>query len=121
MDERMYYRQGFPMYHYEPPFMHQQPPYPTSYPVNSNPPQPTTPYELFAKPVQPLNWMDPSVGNNSMNQGGSQQGVNGPFTGNDGQLDFDKMLSTIGQLASTYHQVSPIVKQFSSLMKLVRE
>lgn len=37
-----------------------------------------------------------------------------------GQLDFDKMISSIGQIASTYHQVSPIVKQLSSLMKMIR-
>lgn len=35
-------------------------------------------------------------------------------------FDLDKMLSTVGQLANTYHQVSPIVKQFGSLIKTFR-
>lgn len=34
-----------------------------------------------------------------------------------GQLDIDKMLTTVGQVASIYHQVSPIIKQFGSFMK----
>ncbi|QGS68037.1 hypothetical protein CV093_03205 [Oceanobacillus sp. 143] len=29
----------------------------------------------------------------------------------------DKMLSTVGQIASTYHQVSPIIQQFGSIIK----
>ncbi|NBJ71276.1 MULTISPECIES: hypothetical protein [Clostridia] len=35
-------------------------------------------------------------------------------------FDLDKMLSTVGQLANTYHQVSPIVKQFGSFIKAFR-
>lgn len=42
------------------------------------------------------------------------------FQKDSGQLDVDKMLNTIGQLANTYHQVAPIVKQFGSLMRIFR-
>lgn len=42
------------------------------------------------------------------------------FQNAEGQLDVDKMLNTVGQLANTYHQVAPIVKQFSSFMKTFR-
>nr|CDQ37473.1 hypothetical protein BN993_07024 [Virgibacillus halodenitrificans] len=56
------------------------------------------------------------------NSPGMQQG-NGLlnyFQDNEGQMDLDKMLSTVGQLANTYHQVSPIVKQFGSFIKNFR-
>ncbi|TQS76425.1 hypothetical protein DX933_00850 [Ornithinibacillus gellani] len=43
-----------------------------------------------------------------------------PFQNTNGQIDFDKMLSTVGQIANTYHQVAPIVKQFGALMKSIR-
>lgn len=42
------------------------------------------------------------------------------FQNPEGQLDVDKMLNTVGQLANTYHQVAPIVKQVSSLIKTFR-
>lgn len=42
------------------------------------------------------------------------------YQNTDGQLDVDKMLGTVGQLANTYHQVAPIVKQVSSLIKSFR-
>lgn len=82
-----------------------------------------TPYEQFAKPKQPAFWpnyiptnstsyqADPNA-NSATNPGTqSQKGE---------QVDFDKMLSTVGQLANTYHQVSPIVKEFGSIIKAFR-
>lgn len=82
-----------------------------------------TPYEQFAKPQQPLYWDQMQTMNANPNPQYSQQGANpgsgfkAYFQDEDGQMDFDKMLSTVGQLANTYHQVSPIVKQFGSLIK----
>lgn len=83
-----------------------------------------TPYEQFAKPKQPPFWptyiptnstsyhADPNVNTatNPMKQSQPQKE----------QVDFDKMLSTMGQLANTYHQVSPIVKEFGSIIKAFR-
>ncbi|MEC5424688.1 YppG family protein [Virgibacillus sp. C22-A2] len=57
---------------------------------------------------------NPSINPNPSN------GLMSYFQSQDGQVDFDKMLSTVGQLANTYHQVSPIVKQFGALMKNFR-
>lgn len=115
-----------PYYNY-PPDMHKQYPY-TQYPNNPYTqqhglqPQPQqTPYEQFAKPQQPLNWVPMQQGeatNVNPEQGtGSGSGFKTFFQDQDGQVDFDKMLSTVGQLASTYHQVSPIVKQFGAIIK----
>lgn len=42
------------------------------------------------------------------------------FQNSEGQLDVDKMINTVGQIANTYHQVAPIVKQFSSFIKTFR-
>jgi len=102
-----------------------------------------TPYELFAKPELPEQWPDAPFNNieesggvfsnqhtnqnsmspNTMNPNPNSNQATGPisyFQNGNGQLDFDKVLSTVGQLASTYHQVSPIVKQFSTFIKSFR-
>ena len=78
-----------------------------------------TPYEMYAKPPQPLN---PATGNpfDTQHATNSAQGILGIFTNPDGQVDFDKAMTTINQLASTYHQISPIVKEFSSILKAFR-
>ncbi|WP_067730270.1 YppG family protein [Oceanobacillus damuensis] len=101
-----------------------------------------TPYEIFAKPELPEQWPnEPKINPTSMADNGNGLGTSGNFGAagpagglagnpsggpasyfynNNGQIDFDKVLSTVGQLASTYHQVTPIVKQFSSLIKNFR-
>ncbi|CDQ40921.1 MULTISPECIES: YppG family protein [Virgibacillus] len=84
-----------------------------------------TPYDYFAKPQQPMSWPGTK---SQLNQQTDYQDMNVPeFATQDQappgpgqQLDLDKMLSTVGQLANTYHQVSPIVKQFGSLIKTFR-
>lgn len=60
--------------------------------------------------VQSFNEPPPKQMNNLLNQ----------FQNNEGQIDVDKMLNTVGQLANTYHQVAPIIKQFGSLIKTFR-
>ncbi|WP_337017121.1 YppG family protein [Oceanobacillus massiliensis] len=84
-----------------------------------------TPYELFAKPELPIQWANETMNNPAQATPESNTTAAGPgpaayFQNGNGQLDFDKVISTVGQLASTYHQVSPIVKQFSSLIKTFR-
>lgn len=77
-----------------------------------------TPYEVYAKPPQPLQL---TTGNLQSSQNStSPQGILGIFTDPNGQVDFDKAMTTINQLASTYHQISPIVKEFSSILKAFR-
>ncbi|WP_373895134.1 hypothetical protein ACUL41_15170 [Virgibacillus natechei] len=85
-----------------------------------------TPYEQFAKPKQPPFWPNyiptnstPHQANPTMNAATNpmEQPQDQPQKE---QVDFDKMLSTVGQLANTYHQVSPIVKEFGSIIKAFR-
>ncbi|WP_042220388.1 YppG family protein [Oceanobacillus manasiensis] len=84
-----------------------------------------TPYAYFAKPPQPVDWpkyMQTNSPINAQTQSDIGTGSNAnefPQNGG-GQFDLDKVLSTVGQIANTYHQVSPIVKQFGSVMKLFR-
>lgn len=90
--------------------------------------QPQTPFEQFAKPTQPQDWYasnQQSQGNNQQSQANNQQaqvqnGAMPPFPGQGGQLNLDKVLSTVSQMANTYHQVSPIIKQFGDFMKAFR-
>lgn len=121
MEEINYYRYPASAYNQQSPYIHHPSPY-AAYPQYV-PPAQLTPYELFAKPVQPANWMGPAPGNHPNNpnsHGPGPSGIMGQFTDKNGQMDFDKMISVVGQIAGTYHQVSPIVKQLGSLMKLVR-
>lgn len=107
-----------------PPFARQQQPPNTPTPPYT-PISHITPYERYAKPPQPLNLMSQSqsqsqeaYGNPSSEQ--TQAGLLRAFTDANGQVDFGKTMTTINQLASTYHQVSPIVRQLSSLIKTFR-
>ncbi|MCM3742202.1 YppG family protein [Oceanobacillus luteolus] len=119
MDDRTrHYHQAF-QFRQSPPFTQQMPPYQMHTPYH--PQQPMTPYELFAKPPQPLDVLyanqDPNMANQNQNVA---PGMLGAFTDSNGQVNLDKMMGTINQLASTYHQVSPIVKQLSSLFRAFR-
>lgn len=65
----------------------------------------------------------PNAGGNPVAPQTMQEQPNGilsQFQNGNGQIDVDKMLTTVGQLANTYHQVAPIIKQFGSFMKNFR-
>lgn len=100
----------------KPPSMPRQQPTNTPYYPYSHP----TPYEHYAKPPQPLNLMSPNQEAYENPEGQTQAGFLRAFTDANGQVDFDKTMTTINQLASTYHQVSPIVRQVSALIKMFR-
>lgn len=42
------------------------------------------------------------------------------FLNDNGQIDVEKMLKTIGQLADTVQQVSPVIKQVNDIIKSFR-
>lgn len=50
----------------------------------------------------------------------SEQHVMQQFLTEDGQVDIQKMLKTIGQFADTVQQVSPVIKQINDLIKSFR-
>lgn len=106
-----------------------------NYPPNQQPPaqnmpeQPNgaesssqSPFEYFQKPEQPMNWPNNTAFDPAQFQQNQQmqQGIISQFQNQNGQLDVDKVIGTVGQLANTYHQVAPIFKQFGSLVKNFR-
>ncbi|MFS0749017.1 YppG family protein [Oceanobacillus sp. 1P07AA] len=78
---------------------------------------PSTPYEVFAKPELPLQSLQQGQGNMLNSAQPNQQFIPGE---GENPLKFDKVMNTVGQLASTYHQVSPIIKEFSTFVKTFR-
>lgn len=104
------------------------PPYDFYYPMSpawpgpaNTPNQPygyQTPFEYFQKPEPPglsygNNNADPAMYGNMP----PKANLMGQFQKEDGQLDLDKVLTTVGQLANTYHQVYPIIQQFNGFLK----
>ncbi|WP_194165529.1 YppG family protein [Oceanobacillus sp. CFH 90083] len=73
--------------------------------------QELTPYDLFSKPELPTQYIM------SQQQIQSQSGMGAGGATENNPFNFDTMISKVSQLASTYHQVSPIVKQFSTFVK----
>lgn len=89
----------------------------------AQPPQQVTPYEYFKKPplapywhayAQPTNIQQPKQ------QAQLTKGLATYFQDKNGQMDINKMMSTVGQMASTVQQVSPIVKSLGSFLKILR-
>jgi hypothetical protein len=102
--------------------IYSQQPFQQNYPINS-PKIQQTPYDYFQKPQQPLNWANQAATNPNFAQspnGGPASNFKSYFQDEKGQVNLDKMLSTVGQIANTYHQVSPIIQQFGSIIKNFR-
>ncbi|AXF55017.1 YppG family protein [Salicibibacter kimchii] len=88
--------------HYEEPYMYPPRPYPPSLPpisgpLNGNPPPPV--YGNAGKKPMP-----PAV-----------SGIMTGFTNENGNLDVQKTMTTIDTAVKTYQQVSPMIKQLSSI------
>lgn len=110
-----------------PPVYGSQPPY--FNPYTANPMNPDfsghyypTPFDVFAKPKQPMNWpFHPQSSDMfSQPQPAMPKNLLHYFQNDKGELDVDKMMSTAGQVANTVQQVSPVVKQVGDLMKQFR-
>lgn len=52
--------------------------------------------------------------------GGIQKSVMNYFQDEQGQFDFDKMMSTTGQMMKTFQQVSPLVKGIGTFVKGIK-
>lgn len=109
---------GPPYYHYS--NSHQAfHPNISSHQMNSN----QTPFEYFTKPMQPMNWPNNQQNPNAFSTPESftqQPGILAQFQNENGQVDLNKMISTVGQLANTVQQVTPVVKQINDLFKTFR-
>lgn len=104
--------------------------------------QQETPFEYFTKPLQPTEWPMYSEQENMnyypppyseqyqhLNQNQFQyqnQNQNSTpsfltqFKDENGQMNFDKVISTVGQLANTFQQVTPVIQQVSAMVKTFR-
>src|SRR5690625_1048134 len=115
--EHPYYEQPIP----QQPYYSQQAYYPYPSPHGFVPHE-KTPFEQFAKPKQPMNWYPHQQQQyypppNKPNHTQQVNNLKAYFQDSNGQVDFDKMFSTVGQLANTVQQVSPVIKQVGSLIK----
>lgn len=87
-----------------------------------------TPFEYYAKPNQPADW--PYMAQQQSNYYPYQQPNRQPnqapnlltqFQTSEGQVDLQKMLSTVGQLANTVQQVSPVIKEIGAMISVFRQ
>lgn len=99
------------------PYMQQSP---FNKPVSQNKATFQTPFEYFSKPSQPINWHPASKQGNQFQTASGGNELFHYFEEKKEEVDLDKMLSTIGQVANTVQQVSPVVKQISALMKQIK-
>ncbi|MDY0395365.1 YppG family protein [Virgibacillus halophilus] len=118
----------FPPYVSEQPYPGQQQSY-QPYPQQTNDPAPEgtaystaypsdmTPFQQFDFPQQSPPWPTQMNPQQPMKHGG----VMGYFHDDNGQLDVDKMLSTVGHMANTFQQLTPVVKGLGSLFSAFRK
>ncbi|MFC4559910.1 YppG family protein [Virgibacillus kekensis] len=98
-----------------------------NYPYYSKPNHPTlksnyttdaqTPFELYSKPKQPAGWRPNYYAGNMYYPKPKNSNLTYYFQNTEGELDINKMLSTVGQAASVVQQLTPLVKQFGFFMK----
>ncbi|GAA0431559.1 hypothetical protein GCM10008983_05170 [Lentibacillus halophilus] len=91
-----------------------QNPYPHS-PVNTG--YPPTPFDVYAKPKQPM-MPDPYATNNhTPGQSSASENLFHYFQDDSGGMDIEKIMTTAGQATQTVRQLSPVVKEVHSLIK----
>jgi len=79
----------------------------------------TTPYKQFAKPEQPddlLQSIFPADLYDRKEANHSTAGIMTPFLNQEGQLDIDKVFSTVGKASSVYQQLSPVIRDVGTLI-----
>jgi len=94
-----------------------------------------SPFEYYSKPSQPENWpyvmpqqsnyyqsqqQDPYYSQQQTGQPNPTPGILAQFQTSEGQMDVQKMLSTVGQLANTVQQVSPVIKEIGAMIRVFR-
>ncbi|MBM7554382.1 YppG family protein [Thalassobacillus pellis] len=79
---------------------------------------PVNPFEIYAKPAfPPIENAYNETGNQFYDQNSRPPGMMGYFQDQNGQLDMEKMMKTMGQLAQTANQFSPLVKGIGGFIK----
>ncbi len=109
--------------------------YPSDYYPNEQVHQ-QSPFEYYSKPSQPESWpyampqqpnyyqyqqqQDPYIFQQQTQQSSPTPGILAQFQTPEGQMDVQKMLSTVGQLANTVQQVSPVIKEIGAMIRVFR-
>lgn len=78
---------------------------------------PLTPFEYYSKPIQPPIW--PHYGQQNIPSEPSPS-LLAQYQDENGQMNVEKVLSTVGQFANTVQQISPVIQQVSSIIKTFR-
>lgn len=87
-----------------------------------------TPFDYYSKPEQPNQWpmgMNQNYSNfyqgqYPQNNQGQAPSVLAQFQDENGKVSFDKVISTVNQLANTFQQVTPVIQQVSAMVKSFR-
>ncbi|GAA5417479.1 hypothetical protein Pryu01_02553 [Paraliobacillus ryukyuensis] len=109
--------QSYPGFPFVP---NQQNPYQAPTPFQQQMPEQqqfSTPYQYLSKPQHPMEWFPEQQNATSSGYGNQMKGFMSYFQDKDGQMDLDKMLNTVGQVANTYQQITPVIKGIGSFMK----
>jgi hypothetical protein len=104
--ENVYYDPYIP---YQQSYQDMQPPGPESYQQ--------TPFEYYAKPKQPTYWHSGQPYQAAPSNQQPVSNLKAYFQDDNGQMDYDKMFNTVGQLAKTVQQVTPVIQQVGSIIK----
>ncbi|SEB18293.1 YppG-like protein [Thalassobacillus cyri] len=121
--DRNYQQQPFYPYPYQQQPMMGENPY--GYPQSWNMPHaPGNPFEYYTKPMFPQqqNHMQSGYGSQPFfyNNGVNPKNMIGYFQDQNGQIDMDKMMKTVGQVAQTANQLSPLMKGIGGFIKGMR-
>lgn len=107
--------------------------YPSDYYPNEQVQQ--SPFEYYSKPSQPENWpytvpqqpnyyqyeqQNPYIYQQQSQPSNPPPSILAQFKTPEGQMDVQKMLSTVGQLANTVQQVSPVIKEIGAMIRVFR-
>lgn len=78
------------------------------------------PYSYFQKPPIPVQ-NTPFPSPSATKKTKQQNPLIGYFQTDKGEMDMDKVFHTVNQLASTFQQVSPLVKNVGSFIKSIQK
>lgn len=91
-----------------------------TFPLNLNSALAQTPFDYYRKPKQPADWYQ-AISRNRAIPSPPQNSLFAYFQDENGQMDWDKMLKTAGKMADTFQQVTPMLWEFSSKLKHVKQ
>lgn len=76
-----------------------------------------TPFEMYSKPKLPVNWNPNDQSGGMYKPSSASNNLMQYFQNDNGEMDLDKVLTTVGKLANTFQQISPVVKDMGAMIK----